>query len=413
MSTMDTFASLLKTRFDDDEIANLTEAENPTLEWVPKSNKFSGDGRKVPLIDGNPQGQSAKSVAAAQAAKTSLKSAHFMLETSEYHFTVDFGAKVMAASRDNLGAFLDDQEAEVAGVYTSAGQTFEKLLWGAGGGALGQASANAAANVVALTNPEDIAWIEVGMTLRFSADGDGTAGTEALKVGSTFVTAVNREDGEFTVDDSSDITGDIDANDYIFRGEDFAGASGTEILKGIPAYITATSTPADLYGMVRTSEPQRRAGCRVPSTVVTGLSLEDRIKKLGSMMKGQFGARVGKDLWLHPEDWSDLEIMLSSRGVRPLEDESSKFGFMKLRCFAGGQSIDIRSSPGVQRGVAFLLRKENWKLHSMRELFHVVDEDGLTILRKADSDDFEQRIRSWPVLECNAPGWNGRVALED
>ncbi len=413
MSTMDTFASLLKTRFTDDEIANLTEAENPTLEWLNKSNKFSGDGRKVPLIDGNPQGQSAKSVSDAQAAKTSLRSAHFMLETSEYHWTVDFGAKVMAASRDNLGAFLDDQEAEVAGVYTQAGQTFEKLLWGNGGGALGRASANAASDVVTLTNPEDIWSFEVGMTIRVSADGDGSAGTEALKVGSTTVTDVDRENGTFTVASSAAITGDIDLNDYIFRGEDFAGASGTELLKGIPAYITASSTPANLYGMVRTTEPQRRAGCRVPASVVTGMSLEDRIKKLASMMNGQFRARVGKDLWLHPEDWSDLEIMLNSRGVRPLEDENSKFGFMMLKCYAGGKQIDIRSSPAVARGTGFLLRKENWKLHSMRELFHVVDEDGLTILRKSASDDFEQRIRSWPVLECNAPGWNGRVALED
>ncbi len=412
MSTMTTFASLLKTRFTDDEIANLTEADNPFLEWLPKSTAFSGDGLKVPLIDKNPQGQGT-TVALAQAAKTSLGAAHFMLTTSEYHWTTDIGAKVMAASRDNPGAFLDNQEAEIAGQYTQGGQTYEKLLWGNGGGALGQASVNAAANVVTLTDPEDIWSIEVGMPIRVSADGDGSAGTEALKVGSTFVTAVNREEGKFTVDDSTDITGDIDADDYIFRGDDFAGASGTELIKGVQAYITATSTPADLYGMVRTSEPQRRAGCRVPSTTLTGLNMEDRIKKLASMMNGQFRARVGKDGWMHPEDWSDLEIILNSRGVRPLDDENSKFGFKMLQCHAGGQSVSLRASPGVPRGTFFLLRKENWKLHSMGKLFHTVDEDGLTILRKSNSDDFEHRIRSWPVLGNNAPGWQGRCPLED
>jgi hypothetical protein len=54
---------------------------------------------------------------------------------------------------------------------------------------------------------------------------------------------------------------------------------------------------------------------------------------------------------------------------------------------------------------------DNWKLWSAGELIRPVQADGLTILRKSTTNDFEYRLESWPQLACNAPLNNGRVTL--
>jgi hypothetical protein len=45
------------------------------------------------------------------------------------------------------------------------------------------------------------------------------------------------------------------------------------------------------------------------------------------------------------------------------------------------------------------------------DLIHPVTADGLTILRKGTTNDYEYRLESWPQLACNAPLYNGRVPV--
>ena len=54
---------------------------------------------------------------------------------------------------------------------------------------------------------------------------------------------------------------------------------------------------------------------------------------------------------------------------------------------------------------------EDWKLWSMGELIAPIQEDGQVILRGAQTNTYEFRARSYPVLACMAPGYSGRVSL--
>jgi len=362
----------------------------------------------VPLIDVNPQGVAAESLAKAQAALTNLSSKKFTLTLGDYYGVVEVGGKVMALARNNLGAFLENKLAETDGLYEQIADNLHIHLWGNGGGAIGQ-RASAATNVITLADKSDVFAFEVGMTV-VASSADGSGGSDALRTGSTTVASVQPDDGTVTLTSAAAITSFAD-NDYLFRAGDFFGNVGAGIIKGVQAYITATNSPGTLFGMTRTSNATRLAGCRVTATDLTGQNIEQRIKTLGAYMGGRYKAKIGTDGYLNPEDWQTLEILLNSRGIRSLDDDRTKFGFRVLEVVMGGQNVRIYADRAAPKGTFFVLRNENWKLWSAMELIHVAQADGLTLLRKGTTNDYEYRLESWPQLACNAPLYNGRVPV--
>ncbi len=128
-------------------------------------------------------------------------------------------------------------------------------------------------------------------------------------------------------------------------------------------------------------------------------------------MVGRYGVEMFDSGFLNPEDWQTLETQLGTRGYRSATESKTSFGFSSLTVRTGGGEVTIMADRGCPKGTFFGLRKENWTLWSMDELVHVVDGDGLTMLRKTDSNDLEYRLESFPQLACNAPGNNGRCPL--
>ena len=100
-----------------------------------------------------------------------------------------------------------------------------------------------------------------------------------------------------------------------------------------------------------------------------------------------------------------------ARGVRPLEDNNTKFGFKKIDVATSSGRLPIYTDRHCPKGTFFALRMEDWGLSSMGELLHPQRGDGLDILRRASSTDYEFRLLSYPLLWCRAPKNNGRVTL--
>lgn len=407
--TMTTFGALLKRRNTDKKIQNLTLNDNPLLAWLSKDPNFSGEAMKIPLIYGNPQGLAAQSLGIAQGSSSNLKSKYFLITTGDYFGTVDISRKVMMASRDNPGAFLSSKTAEIDALHEQMGSNLNLHCWGNGGGAIGR-RASLSSQTITLSEPSTVYAFSEGMTIACST-GDGSSTSDALKAGTTTVTAVDFENGKITVDNIDDIISDAD-NDYIFRYGDFLGNTGTGIIQGIQQYIYSTSTAVpDLFGMVRSTHPTYLAGSRLLSTDLTGLNIEERIKRLGSRMVGRYGAKMFDAGFLNPEDWQTLEIQLNSRGTRSATESKTSFGFSTLTVRTGGGEVTVMADRGCPKGHFFGLRKDNWTLWSMGELVHTVDGDGLTMLRKTDSNDFEYRLEAFPQLSNNAPLNSGRCPL--
>ena len=415
-STLTTFDALLKERYiDQDRVEELAYPENVLLGMLEKRGDTGmvGDVMPVPIITGNPQGTGGV-FATAQTNASNIKASKFSITAGDYFGVVQIGDKVMMASRTNQGAFLEDKVTEIDGLYETAGENLSVYLWGNGGGSLGQVFAlGPGANDITLVNPIDSQNFEIGMTTVESAsDGSDTAHT--LRAGSTTVAGVNRATGVITFTDRTQYSA-LAAGDFFFRSGDFFGNTGVVILNGVQSFITATDAPRALWGLtaaVRAADPQRFAGCRVDPTSLNGKTYEERVKILIAQMISRFKSKAPTAFFMNPEDFQILETLMGARGVRPLEDENTKFGYMKIDVLTTGGRIPIYSDRHCPFGTAFGFRMANHWISSMGELLRVQNGDGLQMLRSSTSTDYEFRLISYPLYANNCPKNHGRVLLQ-
>lgn len=412
-SDLDTFAGLMKEKYEDADVRDgLIYPENPLLQELQDvgSEGMVGSQVVIPIIYANPQGLGGI-FTTAQTNASNLKTSKWQIEAGDYYGVVDIGDKVIEASRNNNGASLDNKEAEIDGLWESAGATMEAYAWGNGGYSIGRIG-SIDGNTVTLAEPSQIINFFIGQELVCSGDGDGSETTHTLRTGSSTIEAVDYATGKFTWT-ASDISGEA-VGDYLFRESDFFGNVGTVILKGVQCFVTDSAAPPALWGITaatRALDPIRFGGCRLAADVVSGLDIEDRIKTLISYMVSRYGAKMPDRGWLNPEDWQTLETVLENRGVRPLQDSGAKFGFEYLEVATPFGRLKLRGARGCPKGNFMAMRKKDWKLHSMGGLFHPQEKDGNVILRKASSTDYEYRLISYPALSCSQPRNQGRVAL--
>lgn len=410
-STLTTFAAFIKTEYTPDKVEDLTQSEHPLFAMMSKSEDGGGDGEVVPLLYSNPQGI-AVGLADSQASKGNVKGQKFTLTYGDYSGSVDIGLKVLRASRTNMGAFFANKEAEINGLTTQFGDDMSLMCWGNGGNAIGQVAASGVSGETAtLMVPADIANFELDMYVQCSAN-DGSDPSHTVVAGSTYVTALDQVNGIVTFEDLSDAG--IANSYYLFRYGCFYGNTGNWVMAGVQAFVASSETPPALYGMTaaqRLTNPVKLAGCRVPAADVAGRSFEERASILGSRMTGRYKARGMDKMFWHPEDWQTLEIGLRGQGYRSLTDSTTKFGFQTIESTIGNRVVRHYADMHCPKGTAFLLRMNSWKIKSMGALIGPVEEDGLTIVRKATTNDFEYRLVSFPAMVCNAPRDNGRVAV--
>jgi len=405
-STISSFDFILKQTYTESRVENLVEADCPELALVKKDEGFEGESQQVSLIDQRPQGTGGV-FGTAQANRTNVSGAAWTVTTGDYFGFVEIGDKVIKASRGNPGAFLENKTAEIDGLYSQMRDDIARAFWvGNGGIQIGQ-YASASDTTITLSNAEDIVNFEVGMVL-VASSASGSGSTDALRAGTMTVQTVNRSAGTFVVDAA--IAG-LTANDYLFRQGNFAGNTGGQIIYGVGEFIYSSDSPPALYGMTRTTDPQRRAGCRIAAADYAGLGIEERLQLLMTRMMSRYKGPGADKIWLNPEDWNTLGIALQNRGIQRMEEKDAKFGFSKLRIIGGGKEAEVIASRWVPQGTAYALKWDTWTLASMGKLLSPQNGDGLTMLRSRDANSYEYRLISYPALYCRAPGHNGRIAV--
>jgi len=417
-STLTTFDALMKERYmDSDIVQKLVYPENPLLAKLQNSGdtEMVGDVMPVPIFSALPQGLSGGfTTAQTNAALTGGNTASYkwQIQAGEYYGVIYIGDKVIMASRTNKGAFLANKEIEIDGLFEQAGENMSVYLWGNGGQAIGR-RASLVGNDTNLVNDVDSQNFEVGMNVKAST-ADGSTATDTQRAGTAAtITGVNRSTGAITSTTWGNITAYGD-NDYLFREGDFFGDQSVVVIKGVQAFITASDAPPALWGVTagaRATDPQRYAGCRVQTATIAGKTFEERIKILIAQMIGRFKSKAPTSGWMNPEDFQVLETLMAARGVRPLEDDTAKFGFSKISIATAGGTIPIYCDRHCPKGTFFALRLEDWGISCMGELLHFQNGDGMEVLRVYNSTNYEARLISYPLLYCRAPKNSGRVSL--
>lgn len=406
-STLTTFTAFIKRRYTDQKVVSMIGTDRPTLGMMKKAEDLDGESLTVPILTLNAQGVAGSTRAVSQTNKTNVQGQKFTVTLGEYFGTTSIGDKALKASRRNVAAFLENKKSEMDSLYDQMADSLSTYLFGNGGGALGQIS-SISSDIITLTKPTDAHNFEVGMEI-VASEGDGSDTGHSLQAGNSTVTLVNRATGAITIT-ASELT-DEDADDYLFRQGDFFGDTGVVVLKGLQAQLPGSATPGALYGMTRTSDPIRLAGCYVPSADITGFDIEKRLQTLGSYMAGRYRSRVPKFWVMHPEDWQSLSYGLQSRGQRSLTESRTSFGYEYLELMAGGRRCELYADSFCPKGKAFALNLDHWWMGSLGKLIHPIQEDGLMLLRSSTTDDYEYRLKSYPALYTNAPIRSGVVSL--
>ena len=102
--------------------------------------------------------------------------------------------------KTNMGAFLDEFQTAMDGLFEGMGEDIEGEFFGIGGGARGQ-RASISTNTVTLKNKWHVFNFHEGMTVRASANEDGSS----PRTGRTTVSAVDYSAGTITLADASQL----------------------------------------------------------------------------------------------------------------------------------------------------------------------------------------------------------------
>lgn len=422
-ATITTYDAFLKENYGNkDRIQELLYKDFPFLGYITKktgASNASGDTLIAPVIYGGPQGLSAtraNAQTAAAASGGSTQAKRWVVNFGQYSASVVFEDKLMKLSTSDNGAYLEAKKLEIDNMYTSWSQVFSTYLLGSKTRNLGGFTLTSG-GVATLAVPENIVNFSPGMLLQASAD-DGSATSHALLGSGSigYVISVNSNAGTFTVSATDGGSGGVptswstSATNYAFRYGDFGGTTTPEtVCDGFGDWCPATDPTAGttFNNIDRATAIIPFSGVRLTSTEIAGQPLEWRIKRLVSRMATRgFGAPDA--VFLNPEKWQDLADALESRGIRDNIGKDATFGYQTIRVSAGGTFVDVYSDRYVPLTAVCALRKGAFALHTPEEFPAVINGDGLTMLRKATSDDYEYRLKAYPATLAT-PGYLGRT----
>jgi hypothetical protein len=429
-SSMTTFAPFIKNYYNPGQVVALT-IKNRIFYAKVKKSLGSGDLWVTPVIYANPQGLSAtlanaQTVATSVTGGGSLQGKKWTSAFGDYSGVVDIGDKVIAASRDNVGAFFKNQTAEIDRLYEGFGDVMGNYFIGDAGHSVTPGTFTISTGVCTCLQPDDIIFVYVGSQLQASAGSGVTSSDTLLGAGSIgYVFAVNKNAGTFTVATSAanaaaataGTPGSWTSTMYAFRLGDFgatAAAGFTRIVLGLGAWVPA----ADPTGGVTFENIDRTniavtelSGVRMTATEIGGLNNEARLKRLCARMAGRAAAPPPTDIFLHPEKWQDLADSLESRGNRPLGEKIAGFNFQKITIATAAGMVDVWADRFCTFNAAFAVNFDYIEAKSYTGFPGVINQDGTDLLRLNASNDYEYRLTCYPAFQVKAPGFQGRVAM--
>jgi len=402
-----------------------------TLNKIPKRTDGGGDYFTTATVTGRPMGRGptlaiAQSTAA-QGAKADTKGAKWIVQWAPDSGVVNIEDFDIKRSRTDEVSFLNWLKEQVELEQSSCLERTSIGVFAEAGNYVTVGYYTTADDKIVCSTASDISKIEVGMALQCSANDGSDAGHTLIGSGSVgYVLSVDKDAGSFVV--TATATGTTHGTPtswantttyYFFQQGDFA-PTGNVICYGLGAWIPPTAPGATAFcNVVRnTGNITALGGFRLISTDVVGMSLRQRVTRLITIMNSRGTCRsVGgiTDFIMNPEKWQLFVDELQAQGWRGLDGGAQKFNSNEIICSIGGKNIAIVSDAHCPYGWGWALTMppdgKNIIMPSIDEMWHVINEDGVVMLRGASSNTYEQRLQSYKNLVVKAPGWCGRVAL--
>lgn len=329
----------------------------------------------------------------------------------------------MEQTKTNAGAFVDAAKLQMDGGFRNITNNIAFELFGSGTATRGASAATStqtggvavSGTVLPLTNAQQIVAFEVGMLLVASATDGGAPSTDTV-----IVTAVDRANGIVTGTASA---ATLSANWAIGTGIAYltisgdlpaTGASTTGsylALSGLAAWlpITTPSSTDSFWGVNRSADPTRLAGCRFNAQAYT---IEE-----GMTSALAFLNREGGKPDLCVMDFASYASLVNALGAKvqyvQVNHDEVEVAFEGITFQSAYGRVTVLADRSCPPQTAYLLTMNTFKLRSLGKVPHILTYgmEGLEGLRVGNADALEIRIGYYGNLICSAPGWNCVVQL--
>lgn len=311
----------------------------------------------------------------------------------------------LTLQRNNLATLIDLKGSESQGVANSMLDTLEFQLWNDGSGSRGQIGVlggTAAVRIVTLVTISDVYNFPMGGIIYGSSTNTG-AGTDSVDL--YRVTDYSPVAGTITLTRISGAAGDLLVNYFLF-----VKGSKNAYMPGIPTFIPAAD-PADvLYGVTRTGNPAL-SGWRFPFKASIGETIQRSFATMGRWVDRAHGKFVAV---LSTTDWLLLSLEREGR-VFENPGAMAQWGLEGLTVRTPFGPITCVAIPQLQDGRGYIIDWSSWQLYTLGNLPHVIDGDGLTMVRLGtgdptgtppgviNGDGYAMQFRLWKVLLCLQP----------
>lgn len=409
-STIAALTKMYRTIYHGRDLTNQAKRRTAAYDMVAKYDDFDGAELVFPFNYNLPVGVS-PSFSLAQASPSASGFDVWRMSTRKtlYGFlTID--AQAMKAARKDIGAFLRVRQKETNEILS-----YMKMVlgghgfWGDGAGDMSRVVSVTGSNPVTQMVVAQVDAIKFHLNQRLVFNATRTGASGSIKASVFKVTGVNRLTGAIDLSRVSGSGTGVDpaANDYVY----LEGAYDAMPL-GVSAFIPASDpgsggVPASLLGMTRTDDPIMKSGWR---GTWQG-SIEESAKYLVALM-GQYFDRFNSTLWLSDYNWFRLEQELTAQGRKVIDARATQvFGSPALALLTPGGEIPVVADSYLDNSTAFLLDMSAIEVHHLDNLIHIVDDDGLGLVRQGADDGVEIRFRSWSENIIQRPFKCGRFPI--
>jgi hypothetical protein len=409
-STIAALTKMYKTIYHGRDLTNQAKRRTAAYDMVAKYDDFDGAELVFPFNYNLPVGVSPVFATAMANPTASGFDVWRMSTRKTLYGTLTIDAQAMKAARKDIGAFLRVRQKETNEILS-----YMKMVlgghgfWGDGAGDMTRVVSVTGSNpATSMVVPQvDVIKFHLNQRLVFNATRTGSSGT--IKVSVFKVAGVNRVSGAIALTRMSGAGAGVDpaANDYVY----LEGAYDAAPL-GVSAFIPASdpgtgSVPATLLGMTRTDDPVMKAGWR---GTWQG-SIEESAKYLIALM-GQYFDRFNSCLWLSDYNWFRLEQELTAQGRKVIDARATQvFGSPALALLTPGGEIPVVADSYLDNSTGFILDMSAIEVHHLDNLIHIVDDDGLGLIRQSADDGVEIRFRSWSENIIQRPFKCGRFPI--
>lgn len=379
---------------------------NPLFAMIPKGESFDGEAWHIRLWTGVDEGMGS-TITAARANQSAAKVNKFKVTDRKKKYSVLRIEREAMKASGGAHSFLDGLKMLGKTHLYNMGRDISLDLYRDGSASRGQVG-SLNSTTITLANKQNIVHFEVGMRLVAT---NGSDPTNALQTGGTAimtVQGVDRANGTVDVDGVPTTPG-LSAGDHLIRYSfDYATNSKYQGLAGVGAWIPATVTPADFFGVDRTEDTTRLGGLRYDGS---GLTVEDAILDAGALCF-QEGAQPDM-VFGNPVHEVDLVKSLGSKAeYMPVRDAEGIVGFESVKVRTAAGTVKWVSDPNCPPGVAYMLTLNTWKLNTLGPAPHLVKDDGLVIRRIDGEDAYESQFALYGEVGCYAPSHNCRITLD-